>query len=297
MQLADFLMSTGSIKIMSYIKQLRPKNWLKNVFVFIPLIFALELLNVEKLMPTTMMFATFCLASSAVYIFNDIRDVENDRLHPVKSNRPIASGTIGIKAAVVFAVILTAAAFGLAFYVNALAMLVIALYVAENILYSAYLKHRPIFDCFCIATGFILRVYAGSFASGGGVSDWLFLTVVAMSLFMAFGKRRGEILKVSAANRRPVLEYYDLDFLNGMMFACAGLSVVFYALWAMNRGMYMIYTVPIIIFIVCKYLLILHENDSHGDPTSVILNSKALISACGAYALLTIVLLYVVGGV
>jgi 4-hydroxybenzoate polyprenyltransferase len=275
-----------------YIRQLRPKSWLKNVFVFIPLVFSLTLTDLVKLTATAVAFVSFCLISSAVYIFNDIRDIESDRKHPVKCRRPVASGAIGVRAATVTALLLSAAALGLAYCANLFTALMLAIYLAENLLYTIVLKHHPIYDCFCIAAGFILRVYAGSFAGDEPVSDWLFLTIVAMSLFMAFGKRRGEMLKIDEENRRVVLERYNLVFLNGIMFCTAGLSIVFYSLWAMNRGAGMIYTVPIIIFIVCKYLLIIHDEKSHGDPTTVIFADKTLMLAGGAYAVLTMLCLY-----
>jgi 4-hydroxybenzoate polyprenyltransferase len=166
------------------------------------------------------------------------------------------------------------------------------LFFLMNLAYSFKLKHYVIVDCFCIAAGFVLRVFAGGAAYGGGVSDWLFLTIVAMSLFMAFGKRRGELIKTDGSSTRAVLERYDLIFLNGILFACAGLSIVFYSLWAMDRGNNMIYTVPLIIFIVCKYLLLICDSRSHGDPTTVIFSDKTLLASCGAYGIITVCLLY-----
>jgi 4-hydroxybenzoate polyprenyltransferase len=277
---------------MDFVRELRPKNWLKNIFVFIPLVFSLKMTDIGKLTATSLTFVAFCLLSSAVYIYNDIHDVEADRKHPVKCNRPIASGVIGVKTAATVAVLLMLASFGLAYCVNLFTALVLVAYATENLLYTAMLKRYPIYDCFCIAAGFIFRVYAGSFASGEPVSDWLFLTIVAMSLFMAFGKRFGEMQKVDPANQRVVLAHYDLAFLNGMMFCMAGLTIVFYSLWAMNRGMGMIYTVPIIIFIVSKYFLLIHDEKSHGDPTTVIMTNKTLLFACGIYVVVTVLFLY-----
>jgi 4-hydroxybenzoate polyprenyltransferase len=165
-------------------------------------------------------------------------------------------------------------------------------YYALNISYTLWFKHIPIYDCFCIAAGFVLRVFAGGAAYGGGISDWLFLTVVAMSLFMAFGKRRGELVRTDGFSTRMALERYNELFLNGIIFTCAGLSIAFYSLWSLDRGDNMIYTVPLIIFLVCNYLLLIYHKDSHGDPTSMIFASKTLIVTCGLYALLTVGLLY-----
>jgi 4-hydroxybenzoate polyprenyltransferase len=147
--------------------------------------------------------------------------------------------------------------FGLAYITNFIAFTFIATYLFINVLYSIWMKNQPVIDCFCIATGFVLRVFAGGATYGGGVSDWLFLTIVAMSLFMAFGKRRGELVKIDGSITRTVLTRYNMVFLNGIMFACAGLTIVFYSLWAMSRDSNMIFTVPLVVFIVCKYLLLI----------------------------------------
>ena len=275
-----------------YIKEMRIKSWLKNVFIFIPLVFSLELLHTSALLNTLVAFTAFCLVSSAIYLFNDICDADKDALHPVKQTRPIASGTISKRKAAIFAILLVSIGLAAGFAAGYLTGILIAAYIVLNLLYSLWLKHQCVFDVFSIAAGFVLRIYAGGAASGAPVSDWLFLTVVAMSLFMAFGKRRGELLNVEDHNRRDVLLWYDAKFLSGMIFICAGLAVVFYALWAMSRGKNMIYTVPLIVFILSKYLLLLHYKGSHGDPTTVILEDKVLLFACGIYALITVALLY-----
>jgi 4-hydroxybenzoate polyprenyltransferase len=281
------------VKLLPYIRCLRLKNWLKNIFVFIPLVFAQKLTDTSALFATIITFIGFCFISSSVYVFNDICDIEKDAAHPVKCNRPIASGTISKRAATLLSLLCCIAGMTLCFWTGPYVLLFAVVYLAENIAYSLALKHMPIYDCFCIALGFVLRVYAGSFADTGiPVSNWLFLTVMAMSLFMAFGKRRGEMLRIDKDNRRIVLEHYDQTFLEGMIFICAGIAIVFYSLWSLDRGMHLIFTIPLVIFIVCKYLSLIHNNDSHGDPTSVILTDKTLIVACGVYVLLTICLLY-----
>jgi 4-hydroxybenzoate polyprenyltransferase len=275
-----------------YIQLARPKHWLKNVFVFVPITFALELTDWSKLFNVIVAFTAFCLVSSTVYVINDIFDAKRDALHPIKCKRPIASGAIKTPSAVLLMLLVLVIGFALAFISDIYVFVFVAAYLCINILYTLWLKHRPIYDCFCIAAGFVLRVFAGGAAYGGGLSDWLFLTVVAMSLFMAFGKRRGELVKTDGSSTRVVLERYNVLFLNGIMFTSAGLAIVFYSLWTLSRGANMIYTVPLIIFIVCNYLLLVCDSDSHGDPTSVIFASKTLLGACGVYALLTVGLLY-----
>jgi 4-hydroxybenzoate polyprenyltransferase len=271
---------------------MRVKAWFKNLFVFVPIVFALQLNVLSKAVSTLAAFIAFCLASSAVYVFNDIADADKDALHPVKRRRPVASGKITKARAAVFAVVLVLAGLVLSYFANVFATAAIAVYLFINAAYTLLLKHKPIFDCFCIAAGFVLRVYAGGFACAEPVSEWLFLTVVAMSLFMAFGKRRGEMLKINGNETRSVLLRYDIKFLEAMVYVCAGLAVTFYSLWSMTRGMNMVYTVPLILFIVCKYLLLLHESDSHGDPTTVLYSSKTLLAACGGYGILLVALFY-----
>jgi len=271
---------------------MRPKNWVKNILIFVPLVFSLQLRNADKLLATVIAFAAFCLASSAVYVFNDVVDAGKDKLHPVKRLRPVASGAIPKRKAAMFAAPLAVAGLAAGLAASRATGALVAAFFALNLAYSMWLKRQPLWDCFGIAAGFVLRVYAGGTASGEPISDWLFLAIVAMSLFLAFGKRRGEALKVDAAAAREVLRQYDLRFINGMMFVYAGLAVVFYAMWAMNRGRGMIYTVPLVIFVVSRHLLLIYDLDSHGDPSTVLFEDKTLLAAGGLYGLLTIALLY-----
>jgi 4-hydroxybenzoate polyprenyltransferase len=276
----------------NYLKEMRPKSWLKNAFIFIPITFALELTEWGKLFVVAISFISFCLVASAVYVFNDINDYDEDVAHPVKSRRPIASGAISKMRARIFFSILALAGSIAAGYVGWRALFFVAIYFLMNLAYTLNLKYRTIFDVFCIAAGFVLRILVGGAAIVEEVSDWLFLTVVAMSLFMAFGKRRGELLVTKDYATRGAMHRYNNEFLDGMIYMCAGVAIVFYSLWAMTRGHNMIYTVPLIIFIVCRYLLLVHNNDSYGDPTTAIFSSRTLLVACGVYAALTVGLLY-----
>ena len=201
----------------------------------------------------------------------------------------------GKKQAAIFAVLLLIGGFLLILPCRGgITFLYALLYVLLNLAYSFKLKHIAIIDCFCIAGGFILRILAGGAAIDDVVSEWLFLTMITASLFMAFGKRRGEMIRITDTGAtRKVLANYDVAFLNGMVFVCAGLSIVFYSLWSMAHNVSaMIYTVPLVIYIIAKYLLIIHDKTSHGDPTSVILADKGLIIALGILGLSSIILLY-----
>jgi len=274
------------------ITEVRVKSWLKNVLVCFPIVFSLELVNLKKVLSTIVLVAAFCLVSSAVYIFNDLNDIEADRKHETKKYRPIASGRIIIPVAVIMMVCFIIVGVALSLSVNFKAMLIVLAYIVINILYSKWLKHTELVDCFCIASGFVLRVMAGGTIVSEGVSNWLFLTVVSMSLFMAFGKRKGEIESRHGNETRNVLKHYDKTFLNGIVFMCAGLTMVFYSLWTISHETKLVYTVPIVLFIVIRYLMLVFRGKSEGDPTNVILSDRLLLIAAGICAVVIIIILY-----
>ena len=279
----------------AYIKLIRPKHWIKNVLIFVPLFYAYNLTNLRYLYMTILCFISFCLISSVAYIINDIADLDRDKQHPVKCKRPIAAGMITVPKAIILAIILAITGFLLATfgYGNYFVALYTASYFLLNLAYSFFLKHQPVIDCFAIAAGFILRIYAGASASASPVSEWLFLTIIAVSLFFAFGKRRGEMMQISDTNKtRSVLSSYSLSFMNGIVFMCAGLSVVFYAIWALANFRQMIYSVPLVIFIICKYLMIINDEKASGDPVTTVLGDKELLAAVLVFGVLSMILLY-----
>ena len=280
------------LKIGIYLKEMRIKSWLKNAFVFLPIIFSLELFEWNKLVEAIILALAFCLISSAIYVLNDILDVEKDRKHEVKKNRPIAAGQISFPCAWILLICLTIAGFGMALWVNWYSVLLILAYVVINILYSKWLKTKVIIDCFCIAAGFILRVLVGGTIVSAGVSNWMFLTVIALSLFMAFGKRRGELKCYSGGETRGVLEAYEMNFLDGVVFMCAALSMVFYSLWSISQESNLVYTVPIVLFVVIRYLYLVFAGRGEGDPTTLILSDKTMWIACGICGIVMIFMLY-----
>ncbi|MCL2168880.1 MAG: decaprenyl-phosphate phosphoribosyltransferase [Defluviitaleaceae bacterium] len=282
-------------KIIDFAKLARPKHWVKNILVFVPVVYAGGISDFGAVFAAFMSFVAFCLVASAVYVLNDIVDCEKDTAHPVNRTRPVASGRVGKSSAAFFASFLTVAGFSVALLFGGWVVMVFAFaYVLLNLFYSFFLKHVPVLDCFCIAAGFVIRIYAGGGAVGEGISEWLFLTVTFGALFMAFGKRRGEAAQVGAGSAaRRVLKGYDLGFLSGVTYTCAGITVVFYALWAMgSEPPLMIYTIPLVAFIICKYLLNAQAEDSFGDPVSIIFQDKPLICAVALFGVLSIVFLY-----
>ncbi len=280
-----------------YILLLRPKHYLKNALVVLPLFFSGHFFEPELLAKVTAGFVAFCLLSSLVYIINDIRDIESDRQHPTKSERPIASGAVSVPSALAIAamlLILTCVTAVLTHFPTG-GWVCMAVYLAVNIGYSLGLKNIPILDVGLLVSGFLLRVLLGSVVTGIDISNWLYLTVVSISFYLALGKRRGELRRQSDTTRR-VLKYYNNDFLDKNMNICLTLAIVFYSLWtadAANAQTYLIWTVPLVICLCLKYYLTIDGN-SDGDPIEVIFQDKVLLGLIVAFAMLTLILLYLV---
>ena len=277
-----------------YLKLLRVKHYIKNFLIFAAIIFSGQMINPKKLTDCIVGFVVFCLVSSIVYIINDIKDKNKDALHPQKRNRPIASGAISVKAAIITAVIcFVLATAGFIYIFNTTALLILLAYVAINILYSFGLKNIPLVDVTILVSGFLLRVLLGAVITGIEVSNWLYLTVIAFSFFMAFGKRRNEIKTVGSNKTRNVLSAYNASFLDKSMYMCLTMANTFYALWAMSHSNNLIFiTVPVVLIITLKYCLDVENETSDGDPTEVLFSDKSLIILCGIYALILLYILY-----
>lgn len=288
---------TGKIKLV--LKMMRVHHYLKNFLIFLPLLFSGNLFQAELLLPTLWAFIAFSLAASTIYILNDLRDVESDRQHEIKAQRPIASGAVSMRTAKISALI--SAILGLFF--NYLACgadwsgwIVIMAYALLNLLYSWGLKNIALLDIVILVSGFLLRVIYGSAVSSVSISNWLYLTVLSLSFYLALGKRRNEIKK--HGNIRQVSQFYNQNFLDRNMYVCLGLTVTFYALWcvdpvtiAMHSGQNMIWTVMLVLIICMKYSLQV-EGDSQGDPVDVLLGDKTLLGLVISYMLLMFVMIY-----
>jgi decaprenyl-phosphate phosphoribosyltransferase len=259
------------------LKLLRVKHWIKNGLIFLPVIFNRSLEINDWLCGIIGMIA-FSLTASAVYIINDIRDVEKDRLHDIKKNRPIASGEVSISLAQVICVMLVVIS-------NCLNLILaqdklwseiwIIIYLMLNILYSFGLKDKTIVDVVILASGFVIRVLYGGAIVAIEVSPMLILTVLMFSLYMGLGKRRNEKRKIKN-DTREVLKYYTDAFLDKNMYMCLTLGIVFYSIWSLALEN-MIYTVCFVVIICMRYNLII-ERESLGDPVDVLLSDKVLIA-------------------
>jgi 4-hydroxybenzoate polyprenyltransferase len=281
-----------------YLKLMRIHHYIKNILVFAALACSGQFFDVEKLSSAVAAFVAFSMISSVVYIINDIRDREKDRKHPTKCNRPIAAGTVSVKSACVLAAVLLVIAVvcnGVTFRITS--TLLLALYFALNLGYSFGLKNIPIVDISILVAGFLIRILYGAFVTGITISNWLYLTVIALSFYFALGKRRNELKQVGGETRK-VLKAYPLNFLDKNMGMCLTLANVFYALWSMDEKTrafyendYLIFTVPIVLLITLKYSLDV-EGDSDGDPVEVLLRDKVLLGLCVLYLAAMFAILY-----
>ena len=282
---------------MKYLKLMRVKHYLKNVLVALPVIFAGVAFHPVNIFKTLIAFITFSLTSSIIYIINDIRDVEKDRKHPVKKKRPIASGEVSIKAAVILAILLFVATIAILYFSDLLfnyGVIVLLVYFVLNLGYSFGLKDIPLVDITILASGFVLRALYGGLLLNIDLSNWLFLTVLSGSFYMALGKRRNELIKLEGKETRKVLKYYTKEFLDKNMYMFLSLSIVFYSLWSTlgvdNR--FFKFSSILVILILMKYSLNV-EQDSLGDPIEVILGDKILIILAFIYAAYCFAVLYI----
>lgn len=270
---------------------LRPRQWVKNLLVFAVLLFAHRLGDAWAVGHALLAFVLFCLVSSAVYLFNDLRDREKDRLHPDKRNRPIASGRVGAVPAAVLALLLLALALALAALTGPRPprfVLFPLLYLVLNLLYTLRLKRVAILDALCIALGFLLRVVAGGEAIGAPCSSWLILCTLFVSLFLAFLKRRAELsrLEAAASDHRPALGAYSREFLDRISAPLAAMTVMAYCLYTVDRetiakfgGRDLLLTVPFVLYGVFRYFHLALTRDEGGDPTALLLKDRPILLA------------------
>ncbi len=274
---------------------IRVKHYFKNLLVFLPLIFSGRLFEQNSFLICLVIFVCFCFTSSIVYVFNDLKDIENDKQHPLKKHRPLASGKITKGQAVAIMVCLLILVMFIQIMLanfkicslNAIYMCILVLiaYLILNVLYSLYLKNVPIFDILILSSGFLLRIWASGVVLNIPISNWLFLTVFSGSLFLGLGKRRNEMIK-NKHNSRSVLKYYTQEFLDKNMYTFLAITLVFYSLWCVdvNISPLLIYSVIFIVFIFMRYTLDV-EKDSYGDPIEVVFNDKILLFTIIIYIL------------
>lgn len=266
------------------LKAMRPKQWTKNAFVFFALVFDKQLFIVESFTRTLEGFFLFCLISSTVYLFNDIADVESDRKHPEKKNRPIASGALPIPVARGAAFVLGILTLSLGYLLDPVFAGILALYLVINLLYSRSLKHVPVLDVLIIAAGFVLRVGAGaSLIVVERFSPWLYVVTTLFALFIGFGKRRAEmtLLEQGAGSHRKVLDGYTLPMLDQFITIVSGTTIVAYSLYTFSapnlpENHSMMLTIPFMVYGIFRYLQLIQTGNAAGAPDEVALKDRPL---------------------
>lgn len=286
--------------LMDMLKLIRLKHWLKNGLIFIPIFFAKEIFNISSFFIVCWGFLSFSSAASIIYIVNDMKDIEKDRKHPIKCDRPLASGRISKKQAIYMG----GGCFFICLFCNYIAGKnsiaswgLLCIYIFMNFCYSLGLKNLELWDLCILVMGYIIRVYYGAVIINIAVSSWLYLTVMAISFFMALGKRRNELVSLGRhSNTREVLSSYTENFLNSSMYMTMGLSILFYSLWCKEladvfNNQSILFTIPFTILICMKYVLLV-EKDMEGDPMGIILQNKSLIILGTMYLLMITGILY-----
>lgn len=248
---------------------LRPKQWIKNLFVLAPLLFAAEFTHWAPIGRSLLTLGLFCVASSATYVFNDLRDIDSDRQHPTKRRkRPLAAGLITPATARGVLALLWLLVAGGVWLLPAAGAVVVG-YLVLNLAYSLRLKHVPVVDLFCIAAGFVLRVFAGAQAIGVPVSSWMFITTLCLALYLAAVKRRQE-MQANGAVTRSVLQHYTLPLLEQYALVAGVGAMVFYALFASTVRPGLVGTVPVVMFGLFRYWFIVHGRGGGESPTDVL---------------------------
>lgn len=267
-------------------KSLRPVQWVKNVFVLAPIVFAERLADPELLVSAILAFATFCLAASCIYLINDLGDREDDRRHPLKKHRPIAAGDLSVSAGWAAAATLAALTLGASLYLGIEFLIILAVYLAVNVAYSRGLKRVVILDVMVVSAGYVFRVMAGAAAIRVDVSPWLLLCTVFLALLLILSKRRHELLLLAgdAGDHRAVLQHYSATFLDQMINVVTASSVVCFALYAMDDDTVarfgsdrLIYTLPLVIFGIFRYLYLVYQTDNPRNPTEALMRDVPFV--------------------
>jgi len=279
---------------LALLRAMRPTQWAKNMFVLAALVFARgeqgSLFGGDRwdIYRTLFAFAAFCLGSSAIYLVNDVLDVESDRKHPTKRFRPIAAGELSVTSALSASAVCVAAAIALGLRADGHTVPVVwivSAYMALNLAYSLKLKHVVILDAFCIAAGFLLRVAAGGQAANAVISHWLMLCTLFLALFLALCKRRAEtdLLGDDRGEHRAILLEYNTEFLDQMITVLAACTIVTYTMYTVSEETvkkfgtgHLIWTVPFVVFGLARYMLLVHTQKGGGNPTRVLLAGDAL---------------------
>ena len=283
------------------IRVLRPKEWAKNSFCLAPLIFSQRAFELDAVTEASILFIAFSFLASAVYILNDIIDRDRDRAHPVKKNRPLASGALSVPVAIVEAFVVGLGALWLGAHQSMTVVVVFCIYLVLNIGYTFWLKHLVLVDLFVIAIGFVLRVMAGAAAIGVAPSQWILTCTLFISLLIAACKRRSEVvLQGSEAGTRKVLSSYSLKYLDLVIAVVAGGTILSYALYTLSPQTVehlgtadLIYTLPFVIFAILRYVYLVLERARGESPFELLMRDAPMLIDIVGYVVVTILFVYV----
>lgn len=283
------------------IRALRPTQWVKNVFVLAPIVFAERLTDPTILHRALLALIAFCLAASTIYLFNDLRDRKDDRKHPLKKNRPIASGALPVPVAMGACLVLGGGAFAVSLGLGTTFAVLLAIYIGINVVYSGFLKRVVILDVMAVSSGYVIRVMAGSSAIAVDVSNWLLLCTTFLALFLIFSKRRHELVLLAddAASHRAVLGHYSEAFLDQMINVVTASTVVAYALYAVDPTTVerfgsdrLVYTIPLVLYGVFRYLYLIYQRPDKRNPTEAILTDVPSLINVLLWGLLVLWIVY-----
>jgi 4-hydroxybenzoate polyprenyltransferase len=279
----------------AWLVALRPRQWSKNLLLFAGIVFAAKLGDGRRWLDAAAAFAAYCLASSAAYLVNDVRDAGHDRAHPVKRRRPVAAGEISERGALLLAAVLAAAAFVLAALLGPWSALFLAGFLGLQAAYSLGLKHAVLIDVLVIAGLFVVRAAAGAQAVHVRISPWLLVCTALLALFLALAKRRAELVLVGAegAPARPVLEGYSLELVDQLVSVVAASTISAYALYTFTArdSKAMMATIPFVLFGVFRYLYLIHRRDLGEEPENVLLSDVQILVCVAAWAVTSAIIL------
>jgi len=285
---------------LALLASLRPRQWIKNLFVFAGVIFSQQMLT-PLLWTAVAAFAIFCGLSGAMYLFNDVADAARDRLHPTKRLRPIASGRLSRRTASVAGALLLAGSLAAAFRINVPFGLVALAYGVLLTAYSVWFKHLVILDVLTVAAGFVLRAVAGAVAVDVEISGWLLICTILLALFLALGKRRHEYRSLArdASLHRPILAEYSEGFLDQMISVVTASTVTAYALYTMSpetvakfHTRLLPLTLPFVLYGIFRYLYLLYRRDLGGSPSDLVVGDRALLLDALLWMLATFAIIY-----
>jgi 4-hydroxybenzoate polyprenyltransferase len=268
------------------LSSLRPTQWVKNLFLFAALVFSQNLMLLSKSLQVCWAFVLFCLLTSGTYLINDLFDLQEDRKHPIKSKRSLASGQLSRSGALIMALLLVAISLGFSFRLHPQFGMVAGVYFLINLVYSAYLKHVVILDVMLVASGFVLRAVAGAVVIEADISSWLIICTGLIALFLALSKRRQELVMLAedSSGHRRVLEEYSTYFLDQMIAVVTASTLMSYVLYTFspevirkfgtaNLG----FTIPFVLYGIFRYLYLVHQQAKGGNPTRVLLTDRPLM--------------------